>query len=266
MITCNTLHDLEKYMKKSPLIISLLSALIINQASATNELVAFNASQWKEISTANKQQVAQHYAELNSRAVNDKKFELNVDLLTQVLGNEKELVLDLPLPNGQFATFRLSASSVMNRALAEKYPSIKTFTGYQVDKPENYGHFDMTPHGFHGVFTFENDKVFIDPIKRNNRSTYHSYFRKDAQPLSLNALGKRLSPRRHFLATSSNKSTPLKKREKQATNLITYRIAVATTAEYSEFHGGTKELSLASVVTMVNRVNEVYQRDLAITL
>ncbi|NQZ21214.1 MAG: cadherin-like domain-containing protein [Colwellia sp.] len=253
-------------MKKSPLIISLLSALIINQASATNELVAFNASQWKEISTANKQQVAQHYAELNSRAVNDKKFELNVDLLTQVLGNEKELVLDLPLPNGQFATFRLSASSVMNRALAEKYPSIKTFTGYQVDKPENYGHFDMTPHGFHGVFTFENDKVFIDPIMRNNRATYHSYFRKDAQPLSLNALGKRLPPRQHFLATNRNKNTPLRTNKKQATNLITYRIAVATTAEYSEFHGGTKELSLASVVTMLNRVNEVYQRDLAITL
>jgi len=259
-------HDLEKFMKKSPLIISLLSALIMNQAYAENEHTRFNATQWKEISTAKKQQASQNYFALNSRAANDRTFELNVDLLTQILGNEKEVIVDLPLPNGQFATFNLTASSVMNSGLAEKYPSIKTFTGYQVDKPENQGHFDITPHGFHGVFTFENDKVFIDPIKRNNRSTYHSYFRKDAQPLSINALGNRLPPRQHFSVAKSNNSTSLRKHRKQATNLITYRIAVATTAEYSAFHGGTKELSLASVVTMLNRVNEVYQRDLAITL
>jgi len=253
-------------MKKSPLIISLLSALIMNQAYATNEHIAFNSSQWKEITKANKQQVTQHYSELNSRAVNDKNFELNVDLLTQILAEEKEVVLDLPLPNGQFATFRLSASSVMSSGLAEKYPSIKTFTGYQVDKPENHGNFDITPHGFHGVFSFENDKVFIDPIKRNNRATYHSYFKKDAQPLSLNALGKRLAPRENTALQQSTSSTPLRKSKKSASNLTTYRIAVAATAEYSAFHGGTKELSLASVVTMLNRVNEVYQRDLAINL
>jgi hypothetical protein len=259
-------HDLEKFMKKSPLIISLLSALIINQAYANNEPTTFNATQWKEISTANKQLVSQNYSAFNSRAVNDKSFELNVDLLAQILGNEKEVIVDLPLPNGQFATFNLTASSVMNIGLAEKYPSIKTFTGYQVDKPEHQGHFDITPHGFHGVFTFENEKVFIDPIKRNNRSTYHSYFRKDAQPLSINALGKRLPPRQQLPLAQSDSSTSLRKNKKQAANLITYRIAVATTAEYSAFHGGTKELSLAAVVTMLNRVNEVYQRDLGITL
>ena len=39
---------------------------------------------------------------------------------------------------------------------------------------------------------------------------------------------------------------------------------MATTGEYSSFHGGTKEKSLAAIVTLLNRVNDVYSRDLAI--
>ena len=61
----------------------------MNQANAENEHTRFNATQWKEISTEKKQQVSQNYSALNSLAVNDRKFELNVDLLTQILGNEK---------------------------------------------------------------------------------------------------------------------------------------------------------------------------------
>jgi hypothetical protein len=258
-------YILEKFMKKSPLIIYLLSLLIINHAYAKNEHSVFNAAEWKEINQSKKYQTTLDHSAFNSRAANKKSFEVNVDLLTHVLSNEKEVTIDLPLPNGQFITFTLIASSVMNKSLAEKYPSIKTFTGYQIDKPEHQGHFDITPHGFHGVFTFENNKVFIDPIKRNNRTIYHSYFRKDAQPLSLSALGKRLPPRQYFSAVKTL-SNPLRKNKQQVTNLITYRIAVSTTAEYSQFHGGTTELSLAAVVTMLNRVNDVYQRDLAITL
>jgi len=255
-------------MKKLPPIIGLLSTLIVNQAYAVNEELDFNLSHWSLINSAKKQHTEQDFSALTSRASKDKSFNLNIELLEQVLGNEAEITIDLPLPNGQFATFRLTPSSVMNNELAAKYPSIKTFTGYQLDKPEHQGNFDITPHGFHGVFTYENDKVFIDPINRDNNSTYHSYFRSDAQPLSLSALGKRLTPRRSSSLTTNEIAFESKafNTQNKASEIITYRIAVATTGEYSAFHGGTKELALAAVVTMLNRVNEVYQRDLAIKL
>ncbi|WP_213085141.1 reprolysin-like metallopeptidase, partial [Pseudoalteromonas sp. S980] len=44
---------------------------------------------------------------------------------------------------------------------------------------------------------------------------------------------------------------------------ITYRIAVATTGEYAQYHGGSKDKVMAALVTMVNRLNDVYERDLA---
>jgi hypothetical protein len=255
-------------MKKLTSIISLLSSLMINQAFAVEQEIDFSSSNWSLIKPLQQQKIELESSQLTSRASKDEPFHVNFELLTHVLSKEEVTTLELPLPNGLFSTFILTPSSVMNSELAAKYPSIKTFTGYQIDKPEHQGNFDITPHGFHGVFTFENDKVFIDPISRNDRSTYHSYFRSDAEPLSLSALGKRLSPRKNpslinkvIVSKNSNSQGSIK-----VNDIITYRIAVSTTAEYSIFHGGTKEGSLAALVTMLNRVNEVYQRDLAIKL
>jgi hypothetical protein len=255
------------FMKKFPLIIGLLSPLFINQAYAENYPLDFGSNNWSLVESLEQQQTEQEISTLTSRASKGKSFNLNIELLEQLLSNKETITLDLPLPNGQFSTFKLTPSTVMNSELAAKYPSIKTFTGYQVDKPEHQGHFDITPHGFHGVFTFDNDKVFIDPIRRNNRSTYHSYFRKDSEPISLSALGKRFSPKLYSSLVNKNiTDNRVLEQHSKVVEIITYRIAISTTAEYSTFHGGTKESSLAALVTMLNRVNEVYQRDLAITL
>ncbi len=255
-------------MKKLSPLVGLLSTLIMSQACAEDSPLNFSSNNWTLINTAKKQLTEQDTSTLTSRASNDKSFNLNIELLEQFLGDEETVTIDLPLPNGEFAAFKLTANSVMNNELAAKYPSIRTFSGYQLDKPEHQGNFDITPHGFHGVFTFENDKVFIDPIRRDNNTAYHSYYRKDAQPLSQSALGKRLSPLRNTLSNNFDLGAVSKafKQQSKTNEIITYRIAVATTGEYSAFHGGTKELSLAAVVTMLNRVNEVYQRDLAIKL
>ena len=46
--------------------------------------------------------------------------------------------------------------------------------------------------------------------------------------------------------------------------LRTYRLAVAATGEYTIFHGGTVGAGQAAIVTAINRVNEVYVRDMAV--
>lgn len=46
----------------------------------------------------------------------------------------------------------------------------------------------------------------------------------------------------------------------------TYRLAVATTGEYTQFHGGTVNSGIAAVVTAINRVNELYEVDLSVRL
>lgn len=50
------------------------------------------------------------------------------------------------------------------------------------------------------------------------------------------------------------------------TMLRTYRAAVAATAEYTSFHGGSVSQGLAAVVTAMNRVTGIYENELSIRL
>jgi hypothetical protein len=48
--------------------------------------------------------------------------------------------------------------------------------------------------------------------------------------------------------------------------LRTYRIAIAATGEYTTFHGGTVNSALSAIATTLNRVNQIYERDLAVRM
>jgi hypothetical protein len=167
----------------------------------------------------------------------------------------------LPLPDGTFANYQFSRSSVMATGLAEKYPLIQTFTATDLSNPQNSGRFDITPKGFHGMFKHDGRWVFIDPELRTRTDQYISYYRDNALPLV------RRSADQVFNSNASN----LLGRPESAIRAIvggvkrTYRLALSTSAEYVAFHGGTKEDGIAAVVTMLNRVNEVFERDLSIT-
>ncbi len=250
-------HDFEVFMKKLSLLVTLMSLMSIANAQ---DSISFSSQQWHAISAKNNIELIQ----LNSRVKNKKSFLIDIHLLEQSLQSNSPVKVDLPLPNGKFVTFKLSPTAVMSEELAEKYPSIKTFSGHQVDNPKHIGRFDITPHGFHGVFNFEKEKVNIEPTTRDNNKLYQSYFQKDAQPLTVNASGNRLNPRRNATLLSRAKRAVATESNAINTDLTTYKIAIATTGEYSEFHGGTKEKVLAAMVTLVNRINEVYSRDLAI--
>lgn len=57
---------------------------------------------------------------------------------------------------------------------------------------------------------------------------------------------------------------------KQTTNgwheIRSFRLAVAATGEYTEFHGGTVPLAMAAISNVVHRVNEIYEHDMGIRL
>lgn len=170
--------------------------------------------------------------------------------------------INLPLPNGEIIQFSLKPVDVMERALAEKYPSIKTFVGQQVDSPIHQGRFDITPHGFHGMFNYQGQRIFIEPIQLGNRAEYRVYDSTKAINLksdfieNLDAL-EALAP---LQIDKANQKVDF------GNELRSYRIAVSAAGEYTAFHGGTKELGLAAIVTAINRVNLVFNKDVAINL
>jgi hypothetical protein len=175
-------------------------------------------------------------------------------------------VMALPMPDGTFVRFRMEESPVMEPGLASRFPAIKTYRGQGIDDPSATVRFDQTPAGLHAMILTPADTVFIDPYQRGDTTHYISYYKRDFvkagtyresdfDPTTLLA-GTKL-PQAH------NTVQPL---SPSGSTLHTYRLAVAATGEYSAFYGGTVTGTLAGIVTSINRVNTIYERDLAIHL
>ena len=176
------------------------------------------------------------------------------------------VILYLPLPDGAYGRFRIVESPVMAPELAAKFPDIKTYAGQGLDDPTATVRLDWTPHGFHGMILSASETVFIDPFSKGDLVHYISYFKRDARrstPLPFNnpdfidndGTGKQIDD---LLAQGGAASS--------GSQLRTYRTVVAATGEYTAFHGGTVALSQAAIVTAMNRVNGVYERDVAIRM
>jgi len=208
----------------------------------------------------------------NSTASSDRKsqrrLELNLPKLTQLLnaassqqGDHK--YLHLPLPSGQQMQFKVEPSIVMAPELAKRYPLIRTWKITNPENPAINGRIDLTPNGFHGLInTNAGERIFIDPdgdqslnryvsqnSHRDHDENFNCQLHGDADPLI-------------------SKQSPIANRlaNRVADPLRTYRIAIATTGEYTQLFGGTKSAALASVVTTVNRLNQVFERDLSVNL
>jgi len=196
-------------------------------------------------------------------------LQVNLPALTQRLTTAVSSgeYVELPLPDGSQMRFKLEISTVMAPELAQRYPEIRTWKIVNPDNPAISGRIDLTPNGFHGLInTPDGKRIFIDPngdlklnqyVSRNSNSahsedsTFNCKIHGDSSALiplhSPVQLAKRLASR-------------------AADSFRTYRIAIATTGEYSQLFGGTKGDALASVVTTVNRLNQVFERDLSVHL
>lgn len=175
-------------------------------------------------------------------------------------------IIPIPFPDGEIVQFRVVRYQMLAPELAAKYPNIQNYKGVAVDNPSTTIRFDWTARGFRAMLRKDGQQIFIDPYSKGTLRYYMSYFKKDY-------------PRRGNFQCLFEEEDQKKKihdshrnMEKAAGDcqLRTYRLAVATTAEYSEFHGATSpaqsSLVLAEVNTAINRVNEVYERDLSIRL
>ncbi|MEM7349176.1 MAG: reprolysin-like metallopeptidase [Acidobacteriota bacterium] len=171
------------------------------------------------------------------------------------------VVLSLPMPEGGFQRFRIVESPIMAPGLAAKFPEIRTYSGQGIDDPQATLRFDVTPAGFHGMILSPSGSVYIDPYSQDDTRHYMSYLARHAKGegrvFECGVQGHDVAPgHRH---TVPNKVV-------SGTTLRTYRLAVAATGEYTAFHGGTVAQGQAAIVTAMNRVNGIYEREVAIRM
>jgi hypothetical protein len=170
----------------------------------------------------------------------------------------------LPMPNGGFHRFLIQESPIMEPKLAARYPEIKTYVGKSVDDPTATVRLDLTPHGFHAIVLSAAGQTYVDPYSRGNDLNYISYATSDFAPTNkpFSCLVDS-SPK-----TATTELTTTATSHPTGASLRTYRLALACTSEYAAAvcspNTPTVSATLAAMITSVNRVSAIYEREFAI--
>jgi hypothetical protein len=209
-------------------------------------------------------------------------FAVDDSVLTRVLARaprehdkpvrESVAIITLPRPDGSFERFAFVESPIMAPALQARYPEIRTYLGQGLDNPAATARFDVTPQGLHAqVFApgapekAGGPAYAVDPMWRGDITHHLAHRRVQTNSGS----GWDCStPQGAPPAAPAARAQP-----QDATNLIIryeFRLALATTGEYTTFVSApnppTVAAGLSAVVTAINRVNQIYEADLAVRL
>lgn len=175
--------------------------------------------------------------------------------------------VDLPDLDGHVVRYQVFKNTTMNPKLAAKFPEIKTYDA-RTENGAAVAKLDVTPAGFHAMIVAPGKQtVFIDPYNKKSDQVYKIY-RSDQitrhQSFSCDV---------HSPKTANDKMSlsPIGMKKQGfipfgTCTLKKYRLALAATFEYTRFTGGTLQTALAAQVTTINRVNGIFERDIAVTL
>ena len=200
---------------------------------------------------------------VNIYSLDDQKFKTD-------LRNEKHNQINLPNENNKYELFMIEEIQVLSKTLSLKYPLIRTFKGYSKKRPNVSIRITLSPKGISAWINVPGkENIFIQP-DRKSKGKHYVYKRteknvKDWECKTVADINKKSSHKNH---NDYNKTTITNDQK-----LRTFRLAVATTAEYTNFwddnnndNGTGQEDALASIVSTMNRVNSVYETDLGITM
>jgi len=192
-------------------------------------------------------------------------------------------IISLPLPNGKTERFKVIESPIMAPELCITFPGIKTFIVKGIDDPHASGRVDWNDFGFHGMILSPRGDFFIDPYAVGNTTDYITYYTADfVKPsehriLEENVLGLEEGQIKPGVPFKEEKNGAKTSSSPPAicvgANLRTYRLAVACTGEYAKASTGstgtvipTLSQVLSKINTSVNRVDGVYEREVAVRM
>ena len=183
-------------------------------------------------------------------------------------------ILSLPMPEGGLRRFSVTPSPVMSPTLAAEFPSIQTFRARALDDTAIGGRLSIGPKGFRAYISDVDDAILIDPAATVSANQYVAYryrsyqrtFAAKRQQFQCHSKAGGKSQRSSSLLARFGSGQSVRQAKTEG-GLTRFRLAMAATYEYSQVAGGgDKTLVMDEMVAAVNRVNEIYQRDLGIEL
>ena len=194
---------------------------------------------------------------------------VNAPMRGEVLAKYSSLKIKFPNAKGEFETFAIVETPLMEGELANKMSMIKSYAGQGIEDPSATIRFSVTQLGLHTMILSGTKRSwFIDPYTED-RQNYIVYTKEslgfDSQSFEcLTEQGVYLPSLKSNVASENNAVDDNK--------LRTYRLALSCTGEYGTIFKGTgttaqqKANVQAQMAITMTRVNGVYERDLATTM
>ncbi|MGV8945360.1 MAG: reprolysin-like metallopeptidase, partial [Lutibacter sp.] len=211
-------------------------------------------------------------------------YQLNVNGLKNKLSNapkqkgnieKSSTIISFPNENGKLEKYQVFEASIMEESLQKQYPNIRSYIGKGIDNPGATIRFSITPLGLHGMIMQNSDgAVYIDPYAENNES-YIVYSKKNLPEI---APFECKFDEENTVSKINTTAVAAKTENANDGKLRTFRLAIATTGEYSQFQLTRQNISptatdavkkaavLSAIVTTMTRVNGIFERDVSLTM
>ncbi|WP_438712177.1 reprolysin-like metallopeptidase [Aquimarina muelleri] len=200
---------------------------------------------------------------------NNNLFTLDIQAMKAALNNTplrgkssvSATIMNFPNAEGNMESFTVFEAPVMHPDLAIKYPNIKSYAGQGIEDPSATIRFSIAPSGLQSIrISGVSKTVFIEPYT-TNESIYTIYSR-DQRSGAVDRISCSVDEKTPDFSDTHTVS------QKNADDgvLRSYRLAVSTTGEYTQFHGGTKAGAMAAINATMTRVNGIYETDFGVTM
>ncbi|MEN8768451.1 MAG: Ig-like domain-containing protein [Candidatus Arcticimaribacter sp.] len=228
-----------------------------------------SAQDYWQYSSSAKKSIAQ--TESNPKGV--KSIYLNIEAFRtasqrSAKGYEGKTILYFPNEKDNFESFLLTETNVIAPHVAQSAPDIKTYKGYSLQREDVSIRATVSSRGVNYIMSANNEMLFMEYKNNSNEHIYYS--RKDVDRKT-NAFRCGVSDQLNILAPElyekKNSIPSLQAKVTSDQTLRTFRIAVAATATYTANWGsGTQADAYNAVVNTINRVNQVLETDLGVSL
>ena len=180
---------------------------------------------------------------------------------SKVAPSESGTIINVPNRAGDIEQYRIVEYSMMESKLAETFSHMKTFIGVKVGDPHQSIRIDYTVRGFRAVIKKGGEFTYIDHYQRGDNEHRVIYKKSEYKA-------------KHKWTCSVGHDNELKlsdieqQRSRTGDCLFrTYRMAQTAVGEYSNYFGAFDasqvDLVHSAVVTTYNRVNQVYEAEVA---
>lgn len=173
--------------------------------------------------------------------------------------------VELPMPNGDFARFRIRESSMMTPALAVDRPYIKSYLGQGIDDPTATVRFSVTPSGLSAIIKGIDGITHIRSRETNLiNSEYISYYDHDViidepyQCISQDLFDPSEEPGATLPSLTVNSCFAL------GDEIREYEVALTCTGEFHDLNGGTIAGAESALIFRLQQVSLIYEQELSI--